>query len=159
MNENRMLLSSLTHACKLVNDTVKTRLPIGIGLLEVILFELDRMFSTQPYLLSLYQTIISLGYYGLFRVGELTDSPHVIKAANVHLGKNKNKILVILLSSKTHGKESAPQTVKITGGDSYTITKNRFFCPFSFNQEFSWLYGVHTLTLMKTFSFSRTNPR
>ena len=36
-----VLLSSLAKACKLVNDKVRTRLPIHCSLLEMILFELE----------------------------------------------------------------------------------------------------------------------
>ena len=43
-NDNIVLFDSLTKACRLCNDHVKTRLPIQIGLLELLLFELDRVF-------------------------------------------------------------------------------------------------------------------
>ena len=52
-----MLLASLTRACKLINDRVRTRLPIGFNLLELILFELQRHYTTggynQPYLITM----------------------------------------------------------------------------------------------------------
>ena len=44
-NEKKVLLSSLTRACRLINDKVKTRLPIQCGLLELILFEIQRRFT------------------------------------------------------------------------------------------------------------------
>ena len=47
-------------------------------------------------------------------MGELTKGPHVIKACNVHLGVNKNKILFLLISFKTHDKGCKPQLVKIS---------------------------------------------
>ena len=140
MNENKLILGSLTQACRLVNDTVRTRLPIQIGLLEIILFELERLFEKQPFLRCLYQTIFAIGYYGLFRVGELTYSQHAMKAKDVHLGKNKDKILVILYSSKTHGRESRPQKIKICaqkGSDSRRSPKfMRNFCPFQLICEY-----------------------
>ena len=76
--------------------------------------------------------MFALGYYGLFRVGELTHSQHVIKAKNVHMGQNKEKMLIILLTSKTHGKESYPQKVRIVSNLSGKTLghRNRFFCPF-----------------------------
>ena len=117
-DDKKVLLSSLVRSCKLVNDTVKTRLPIQKGLLEMILFELNRKFcgnnnNQQPYLALLYQAIFCLGYYGMLRVGELAAGNHCIKACNIHVGNNKDKILIVLYSSKTHGKESRPQKVKI----------------------------------------------
>ena len=55
-------------------------------------------------------------------VGELTASPHVLHAKNIHIGTNKNKILLILYSSKTHGKANRPQEIKITTLDrSYKV--------------------------------------
>ena len=47
-------------------------------------------------------------------MGELTFGPHAIKARNVHIGENKDKILFILESSKTHGKDRNPQMVKLS---------------------------------------------
>ena len=68
--DEKILLSSLTRACKLVNDHVRTRFPIQCGLLEIMLFEFERIFSTQPYLEKLYKALFALGYYGLMRIGE-----------------------------------------------------------------------------------------
>ena len=45
-----VLLSSLTKACKLVNDRVRTRLPIHCSLSEMILFEVQRIYQKQWYL-------------------------------------------------------------------------------------------------------------
>ena len=111
-NDQKVLLSTIVKACNLVNDVVKTRLPIGGGLLELLLFELEHKFlslqSPQPYLCIMYKAIMSLGYFGLLRVGELTLGPHTIKAKDIHIGANKDKILIILYSSKTHDKGSRP---------------------------------------------------
>ena len=100
--DNKVLLGSLTRACKLVNDRVKTRLPIQCGLLELLLFEVQKVFAarSQGYLEVLYKALFALGYYGLMRVGELTYSPHVIKAKDVHMATNRNKLLLILHSSQ-----------------------------------------------------------
>ena len=112
-------LNSLTRACKLKNDVLYMCLPIHCSLLEHILFEIKRKFQdTQPYLESLYLVLFSLGYYSLMRVGELTISEHVIKAANVYLGRNKDKLLIILYSSKTHSISDRPQKIKIEANKS-----------------------------------------
>ena len=132
-NQDKILLTSLTRACKVVNDTVHTRLPIQCGLLELILFGIQRKFEKdQPYLLILYQALFALGYYGLMRVGELTLSQHTLKARNVHMGENKEKLLLVLYSSKTHGRESRPQKIKITSNkcDKVGNFAKRHFCPF-----------------------------
>ena len=51
-DDNKVLLSSLVRGCSLVNDRVKTRLPIQKGLLEMLLFEIERKYNVknpQPY--------------------------------------------------------------------------------------------------------------
>ena len=139
-NENQILLNSLTRACKLVNDVVHTRLPISGTLLELILFEIQRHFRQlkQIYLEDLYMSLFSLAYYGLMRISEVTDSQHAMKAANIHIAKNKDKILIVLYSSKTHGKESRPQKIKITSNRSEKTGKyiHRNFCPFSLAKRY-----------------------
>ena len=70
--------------------------------------------DTQPYLAHLYCALFSTAYYGLFHVGEITSGSHPVQVQNVHIGRNKNKVLFILLTSKTHGLYSKPQTIKIT---------------------------------------------
>ena len=76
---------------------------------------MNKLFANQPYLLALYKAMYVTAYYGLFRVGELTLSEHVVKAVDVHQGKNKDKLLFVLHTSKTHTRESKPQTITISG--------------------------------------------
>ena len=79
----------------------------------------------------MYKALFALGYYGLMRVGKLTESPHTVKAANIHMATNKKKILIMLYSSKTHGMCDRPQTISITSNvqESYFRVKHNF-CPF-----------------------------
>ena len=105
IDHNKLLLGSLTCACRMVNDTVKMRLPIRSGLLELLLFELKRLFNTQMYLQILYQAMFLLGYYGLLRIGELTLSPHTIRACNVHIGQKKCCSFCILQKLMTAAKD------------------------------------------------------
>ena len=140
--EEKLLLSTLTKACRVVNDCIKTRLPIHGGLLEVILFEISRQFgASQPYLECLYHTLFLLGYYSLFRIGELTYSNHTIKAKDFHIAKNKKKILIVLYTSKMHSESSYPQRVKITSTDKNLSSKRRFFYLFRTSRDFLTLRG------------------
>ena len=137
-NDNMVLLNMLTRACKVVNDQVRTRLPIKGSLLELLLFEIQRKFS-QTYLIALYQALFMLGYYGMMRVGELTQSEHTLKAKNVHMGRNKEKLLLVLYSSKTHGEGHRPQKIKIVANKhEHKSTKvlKRHFCPFKVINKF-----------------------
>ena len=66
------------------------------------------------------------------RVGEVTLSNHVLRAKKIHVGCNKDKLLVILYSSKTHDKSVNPQEIKICANKIEKSGKyrNRHFCPF-----------------------------
>ena len=84
-NDNRVLVNTLTKACRLINDKVRTRLPIHKNLLEMILFELERSLKDQLFLKSMYKAMFILAYYGLFRIGELAKSKHSLKAKDIHI--------------------------------------------------------------------------
>ena len=128
------MLSVITKSCKLRNDRVKIRLPIGRRLLELIIFEIKRFYDSQPYLKKLYCAAFMLAYYGMMRIGEITSGNHAVKAKDIHMGRNKNKILLLLYSSKTHGKESRPQKIKIER--TTNIKSPLMFCPFTIVREF-----------------------
>ena len=144
INEDRILLNSLTKACRYKNDTVLTRLPIRKNLLHLMLDTIEYVHrSQQPFLITLYKAIFITAYYGMFRVGELTKSIHVVKARDVHIGKNKNKIMFILRTSKTHWTDVKPQIIKING-EEFDPTGKRCenpildnnYCPFSLLKEY-----------------------
>ena len=116
LNEDHYLLNLLTRACKLKNDKVITKLPITKGLLGLLLRSIDTLFlqrQQQPYLAILFKAMFSAAYYGLLRIGEIADGPHVILAHNVHIGVNKQKMLFVLHTSKTDNLSDNPQIVKI----------------------------------------------
>ena len=93
-----------------------------------------------------------MGYYGLLHVGEIAKGDHKIKAKNIHIGLNKNKILILLYSSKTHGKESKPQEIKITG------QTKRHFCPFKLTKTYMSLRGGFPSDNEQFFIFSDVSP-
>ena len=141
VNEDKILLKSLTRACRLKNDKVCTRLPIQKDLLRILLTGTVAHFNNegQQYLAVVYKTLFCTAYFGLFRIGELTTGDHPIRVTDVQIADNKWKILFILRSSKTHGRDSKPQTVKITSralnnaaGDSTGQT----ICPYMILKEY-----------------------
>ena len=155
-NDGLVILNTLTKSCKLKNDTLKVRLPIQKGLLELILFRIQRKFDNQPYLETMYITAFLLQYYGLFRVGEIAYSPHSIKAINVHEANSISnpRILIVLYSSKTHNIHEPPQKIKIFGNKTieisdknstgrYTIQKRDLgkFCPVQWTKKFIEMRG------------------
>ena len=143
-DDNKVILTLLTKSCRLRNDSVMTRLPIQHNLLEMLLFEIEHIYHNQINLQIMYKALFMMSYYGLMRVGELTEttqfSNHAVKACDIHIGRNKRKLLIMLYSSKTHGKESKPQRIKISATPTYCV-RTRFFCPFRTIRTFINLRG------------------
>ena len=133
-DDKSLLLNSLTKVCKLHNDHVITRLPIQHGLLDLILFQLGQRYNQQIYLEILYKSMFCVAYYGLLRVGEITQSPHNISVGGVFIAKEKRKLKLTLYSSKTHGKESRPQTIEI---ESVKKDRHTNFCPVDLTEAYS----------------------
>ena len=50
-------------------------------------------------------------------MGELTKGEHPVRAKDVHIATNKNKLMFVLRSSKTHAQSSRPQIIKINSID------------------------------------------
>ena len=163
LNEDRYLLNSLIKSCRYYNDTVQMRFPICKDLVRLIIQQIPTLFSSeQPYLVKLYQTIISTAYFGLSRIGELTESEHVVKAKDVHIGTNKNKLLFILRTSKTHWTDVKPQVVKISSmpaaGCQHVIYKKKEFCPFRLLQEYIALQKKALFKDEQFFVFNDRSP-
>ena len=91
-DDQKVVVGSLTKPCKIINDRVHTRLPIQCSLLEMILFEVKRIFGSkgQMYLEALYLALFSISYYGMMRISEVANSNHVVRAKDVHSALNKN---------------------------------------------------------------------
>ena len=125
-DDQLVLLSTLTKACKLTNDKVITRLPICQKFLEVLIFELIRFEKLNEYDRQLYKTIFLTLYYGLMRIGEVARSQHSVRAMDVHIAQNKEEVMMKLFSSKTHSTKDRPQTIII---DESMISHSTLFNP------------------------------
>ena len=139
LNMDDYLLSALMRACKLKNDRVRHRLPIHKGLLHILLQQVELLYSNQPYLAVLYRALFSTAYFGLFRIGELMATPggHAVKACDIHLGYNKEKVLFILRTSKMHSKGNKPQKIKITSQEVGKVNSHKQqFCPYHLLREY-----------------------
>ena len=106
-------LNALIRACKLKNDQVYTRFPIRRDILEMMLKHLPKVLDGDIYLITLFKALLLTTYIGMFRIGEVTSSPHVMKARDVQIATNKRKLMFILRSSKMHTVADRPQIVKI----------------------------------------------
>ena len=134
LNKDRFLLNSLIKACKLTNDYVRTRIPIKKDLVRLIIQQFATKYAVQPFLMKLYSAIVASAYFGLFRIGEIALSEHIVKADDVHIGRNKNKLLFILRSSKTHNRGNRPQIIKIascTANKKKINPRDSSICPFA----------------------------
>ena len=136
ISEDRAVLNALVKACKLKNDRIYTNFPIKKGLMTLVVKHMDVLFKDQPYLAHLYKTMYATAYYGLFRVGEITLSEHVVKATDVSVGTNKRKMMFVLRSSKTHNKSSKPQIIKISGEPKGKFSRNLHVCPFKLLERY-----------------------
>ena len=66
----------------------------------MLLFELECIFATRPFLGRMYKAFFLVAYYGMFRVGELASGNHPVKAKDIHIAQNKDKIMFVLYDSK-----------------------------------------------------------
>ena len=163
-NYDQYLIASLVRACKIRNDKVITRLPIKNGFLELILDELEKWSNeeNQPYLKILYSVVFLAAYYGLLRVGEVAQGPHVILAENSLIGTNKKKLLFVLRSSKTHTEGNNPQIIKISnkpigdakGNNTPLEMKPVKHCPFNIISKYFAVRPHSISELEQLFVFS-----
>lgn len=115
LQEDKNLFSSLLTTCKLRNKALHIRMPIRFKLLKAIIDHTDKNLnqSGQEYLGTLLKAMFATAYFGLLRVGEMVKSNHQIKMKNLHIGKNKRKLTLLLDSSKTHSQSDKPQKVTL----------------------------------------------
>ena len=112
------------------------KLPIKQDLLEAMILQLPKLFGSQPYLEILYKTMFTTAYFSLFRISELAQTPnkHAVLAPDIHIGKNKDKLMFILHTSKTHGQGTFPQIIKISSQQK--INRVPIYCPFRAIKEY-----------------------
>ena len=67
----QFMVQKLLSACNKVNNSVDTRLPITISILQRLVQALDHTVST-PYLRQLFKAMYSIAFFGLMRLGEIT---------------------------------------------------------------------------------------
>ena len=165
MNEDTALIAALTRESRLLHDSYHTYLTIRRSVLNLLLNSVEGYFgdNPQPFLLKLYRALLSMTYFGLFRIGEVTNSSHVVKAWDVHIGTNKNKLLFVLHTSKTHDKSKKPQLIKVSEvSKSKQIMKqhaqNDVNCPFRILKEYLQECGRRKTEEEQFFVFSDNSP-
>ena len=156
-NDRLLLLSTFVKSCKLHNDHVLVRFPIQIGLLELLLLQLEELYQTQGYLEALYKALFVTCYYGLLRVGEVTETEagHTIKAKDIHVSYNKKSVLLVLRSSKTHTVGDRPQKIVIKPD---TNCRLQHFCPVNIISNYLELKNQYNSDEENLFSFRDGTP-
>ena len=103
--------------------------------------------------------MFATAYYGMLRVGEISSGDHPILARDVHIAKNKQKLLLILQSSKTHWRNDKPQMVKISS--EVNIAKKgklNKHCPFHLLRIYASMRGPYTCVSEPFFIFMDKMP-
>ena len=162
LSENTFLISSLIRSCRIHQDKLTVKLPIKKALLGQVIKKIYQIFSEQgqPYLASLYSAIFAAAYFGMFRIEELTKSPHVLKARDTFIATNKCKMQFILWTSKTHSRGDKPQVIKISSSKSEIPKDGQSspFCPFEILQRFIKIRPKSKKKSEQFFVFSDNSP-
>lgn len=117
VDTNSFKFSALVKAARYKNKKLRLRLPIKLRLLNRILDEVKKIprVRDQPYLIALYRAMFVSAYYGLMRVGEITNSKHVVKSRDAHVARNKTKVQFRLWTAKNLKRGQWPDDIKIDG--------------------------------------------
>ena len=92
-------------------------------------------------------------------VTQVSYSNHVVKAKDVYSALNKDKLLIMLYSSKTHSVEMRPQKIKVTS--NFTEKSGfyaRNFCPFVLVNEYIEARGDFLNAQEQFFIFKDKTP-
>ena len=125
-----------------------------------LLRQIEKEFSSQPYLSTLYKALFSTAYFGMFRVGELTKGTHPVLANDVKIGSNKNKIKFILYHSKMHGRNNKPHEIIISSQKlNGNIKDDDEYCPFKLLNDYMRVRGpIRKGSAEQFFVFSDKSP-
>ena len=96
------LISLLQSTKYTTKPSGQIRLPIQWGLVKLIADDMDNHYSgVDSYSNIMLKAILMAGYFGLLRIGEMTDSEsnHTIKFCDVHFERQRSKILMVLHTS------------------------------------------------------------
>lgn len=164
-NHIQAKLKALIKSAKLQNDKVKMRFPINRKMLHAILDKIDEVYlgRGQPYLASLYRAMCALGYHALLRVGEMAKGDHPVLVKDVSSNVAKQKIQVILRTSKTYGLGTYPKVVTVPFKSNamrpYNIEKENRYSPFLIIRNYGKFIRPKALSLNEPyFVFQDRSP-
>ena len=136
--------------------------------MRIILKTIEKeLFPTQPYLQRLYLALYATAYYRLFRMSELISGDHPVQVRDVHIADNKNKLMFVLHTSKTHWTDQKPQVVKISATPatlpkyqmhSTRSTATSDYCPYELLRNFLAVRSGFTSHTEPFFVFKDKGP-
>ena len=97
--QNSFLLKLVLHGTKNSAQQPEIHLPISITMLHDIISALP-LIHPNHYEICMFSALLTVGFHGLFRLGELTYSQHTITVDNVHV--SASRIIVVLLTPKAN---------------------------------------------------------
>ena len=104
----------------------------------------------------MYMSLFLVGYFGMFRIGELTSGTHPALAKDIFLANNKDKLLILLHTSKTHNRGRLPQKIKIEG--SVNVGNDDNFNPYTCTRKYLRLRGDYSDNNDPLYVFSDGSP-
>lgn len=146
-------LAAIVQAAKKANDELYVRLPIQKGLLQLILNFIRSTYIQQRgqnYLGHTLLALYSTAYHGLFRISEVTQGQHNVKAQDIIYARNKKKFTFYLRSSKTHTLADQPQIVNVKEQPSWRLN-----CPVRILADYANLRGRSSLYPQQPFFIHR----
>lgn len=132
-------LAAIVQAARQANNELYVRLPIQKGLLQLILNFIRTTYIQQrgqKYLGTTLMALYSTAYHGLFRISEMTQGQHTVKAQDIIHARNKRKMTFYLRSSKTHTTADQPQIIHIKEEQTWKAN-----CPIRILNEYVALRG------------------
>ena len=80
-------------------EQIDVRLPISLAVLQNMIVALG-MVAANPYDVVLYTAVLSAGFFGLLRPGEMVCSEHALLASNIYI--SSTKVVCLLPTSKAY---------------------------------------------------------
>ena len=109
-----------------LHASVDTRIPITLDILQRMIAGLNKVLNSS-YDITLYTALLSAGFFGLLRPGEMVKSDHALSVHNVYF--NRDKVVCFLPTSKAH-RGPVPQVVQLD-------RQNSSACPVSAMTNYS----------------------
>lgn len=146
-------LAAIVQAAKQANDQLYVRLPIQKNLLKLLLNFIRSTYIQQRgqrYLGLTLMALYSTAYHGLFRISEITQGPHNVKAQDIIYARNKKKVTFYLRSSKTHTIADHPQIVHVKNEPTWGLN-----CPIKILEDYIRIRGRNSTDAQQPFFMHR----